>query len=223
MSALARFVRRHSRVLQESMAVGSVLCAAFAANFFFVPKWHFSWVGFIFALATVGLYLGRLFLSNDLPVSAKKAATKKFLNAAEKMLSLGKHKAEVHAYCHTVDREGNWLVPFCYGGDWRAEVDHKIPLEDKRFVIVDAFDSHGTKKRDLKDEERGNLSDVPIWDKMRCVLASPIRDFDDAACAPLGTLSLAGSRTLKELAWDTEQAARVCELLAAGIYELLRD
>lgn len=223
MKAWGRFARHHSTIIQESMAVGSVLSAAFAANFFFVPNWHFSWLGFIFALATVGLYLGRLLLSKDLPLSAKKAAAKRILDAAEKMLSLGENNVEVHAYCHTVDKERKCLVPFCYGGDWRAEVDHKIPLDDKRFVIVNAFDSHGIERRDLKDDERGVLSKVPVWDKMRCVLASPIRDFEDAACEPLGTISLGASRTLTELAWDTEKAERVCQFLASGIYELLRD
>lgn len=223
MKAWGRFARHHSKGIQEGLAWGAMICGGVSAGIFAAPSLHFSWIGLVTAIAALLLQLGRLRLSNDLPPEAKKAATKKFLDAAECMLAFRDSKAEVHTYCHTVDLQGKWLVPFCCGGDWRPEKDRNIPLDNKLFVIVNAFDSHDVKRKDLKPEERDKPGGIPIWEKMRCVLAAPIRDFENANCEPLGTFSLAGSLSLKQLGWDTVEAERICRILASGIYELLKE
>lgn len=94
--------------------------------------------------------------------------------------------------------------------------------DSNRFVIVRAFKERDVKAKNVAPSEVSGMP-VAVWPELKCVIAAPIRDFNDPQCKPLGTINFDSNRTLEEVHFEGKRAQEICRVYASSIYDLLKD
>ena len=133
---------------------------------------------------------------------------------------------EIRAFCHLYNEKKKELYTYCaWGYQWNEDFDSTVPCNhpnSDKFIIVRAFQQRKPFAEDVGLDGVVGMP-VPVWPELKCVLAAPIRDFNDPLCQPLGTINFDSNRTLEEAHFKGKRAEEICLLYASSIYDLLKD
>ena len=133
---------------------------------------------------------------------------------------------EIRAFCHLYNERKKELYTYCaWGYQWNKDFDSTVPCnhpDSEKFVIVRAFQQCTVIAEDVGSDRVVGMP-VPVWPELKCVLAAPIRDFNDPQCQPIGTINFDSNRTLEEAHFKGKRAEEICLVYASSIYDLLKD
>jgi hypothetical protein len=241
--SIIRFLQRRRALSQTLIGVFGLLAGASASTYVnLVTPWlsgtfadlgsSFTWI--IAALVLVGAQIATIvIISGGNPKrEAVREQVRSLLEVTTRAL-VHPHKLDhypIRAHCRLADVKAKRLNSFC---QWSYPVcnDSELPIEydgtDRDVLVISkAFRNKMILAEDLPEDHHDRYAGTHrgrIWDELRCVLAAPIRDPGDANAAPVGTLSFDSSRPLSLVRFDSDEAKRLAELVAASIYSLLRD
>lgn len=178
------------------------------------------------------LVLIRYKLVRNLAVHTKRDLIEKILQAVVKSLvspnSL--EQIQVRSFCHIADRKRKVLKFYAnwsnhYNNDTGIDIPYDIPGSDI-FVIVKAFKQNRVVVEDLPQDHLRKTPAVVkdrIWDRLKCVLAAPIRDISGRSDEVIGTLCFDSSECISIVNFDSPIAQDVCAICASCIYDLLKE
>jgi hypothetical protein len=139
-------------------------------------------------------------------------------------------QVDIRAFCHLADPQNEELKPFCrWSLGYTTDSGTHIPYTGeaaKQFLIAQAFNTKEILAENLPINGTRNLPRRlvnRIKPNLRCVLAAPLRNFDDDAFESIGTVSFDSSKSLREIGFDKQGAKDIAKLVAECIFLLLRE
>lgn len=136
----------------------------------------------------------------------------------------------VRAFCHIADDAKKELRPLCmWSPHYVPDSDLCIPCDGEgadAFTVVQAYKSRHIVVNRITDQTRAKYPEplrAMISTDLQCVLAAPIRDFNDSGGPVLGTIAFDSTSSLEDMAFDKADAKDIAKLFAQGVFLLLRE
>jgi hypothetical protein len=139
----------------------------------------------------------------------------------------------IRGFCHIVDEneQGRRILrPICmWSAHWVPDFDACIPLEGPDsdvFTIVQAFKNRTIVANHITDETRAKYPEpirAQILPDLQCVIAAPIRDFNDSNSRVLGTIAFDSTSCFEDMGFNTADARDIVMLFARSVFLLMKQ